>query len=136
MIPVEQTILKPPLGNCYAACIASIFEVDLDDVPHCTEEEGTAGDSWIEYEARLNREFFNPRGFMSVIIDANAGWVPSTYAVLSAKSPRGDWEHAVVWNGKEIEYDPHPKRDMGVGEWKCWVVFLAINPSRMWQGNG
>lgn len=32
--PVYQTIFGKTNGNCFAACIASILEMDLEDVPH------------------------------------------------------------------------------------------------------
>ena len=34
MKPVYQTIFGKTNGNCFAACIASILEMDLEDVPH------------------------------------------------------------------------------------------------------
>ena len=44
MIPVDQTILYDPdpaslMGNCFQACVASIFELPLDMVPHFCQEE-------------------------------------------------------------------------------------------------
>ena len=39
MKPVDQTILTAPGGNCFAACVASILELPLADVPNfCSEE--------------------------------------------------------------------------------------------------
>lgn len=34
MKPVYQTIFGKPDGNCFAACIASILEMDLEEVPN------------------------------------------------------------------------------------------------------
>lgn len=131
MIPVNQTILTPPLGNCYAACLASIFEVPLEAIPHPTEEDATGPKgAWDAYEERIRKEFLHPRGFTSVIISATEGYIPEGYAVLSAKSPRGDWEHAVVVQDGVVVHDPHPLRDMGIGKWMAWVVFPVIDPAR------
>ena len=47
MKPVMQTIFpsddNPLRGNCFAACIASLLEMSLEDVPHLTEH-----DDWRE----------------------------------------------------------------------------------------
>lgn len=48
MIPVIQTIFptdkEPMRGNCYQACLASIFEMPLDQVPHFMEYK-----NWTEH---------------------------------------------------------------------------------------
>jgi hypothetical protein len=126
MIPVDQTILKPPLGNCYAACIASIFEVSIDEVPSPIGDEGLT--RWSDYEARLQDQFFASRGIYTVLSTVAKDWTPPGYTILSAISPRGDYEHAVVCLDGIIVHDPHPRRDMGVGEWKTWILFCTMDP--------
>lgn len=34
MKPVDQTTFGFPGGNCFSACIASLLEMPLDDVPY------------------------------------------------------------------------------------------------------
>lgn len=45
MQPVKQTI-NGIGGNCFPACIASILELSLDDVPHFFR--GSAGGNWTQ----------------------------------------------------------------------------------------
>lgn len=124
MKPIEQTKLKAPDGNCYAACIASIFEVPLDGVPQPTREEGSSIKAWEEYVARLDRVFYRPRGLYALVINPAENWRPLGYSILCAKSPRGDYPHCVVALDGEVVWDPHPDRDMGLGEIVDWTIFV------------
>ena len=56
-------------------------------------------------------------------------WVPSGYAILGAKSPRGDYSHAVVVLDGEVVWDPHPERAMGLGKREDYTIFQALNPA-------
>lgn len=131
MIQVEQTIFAPPLGNCYAACVASIFEVPLSAVPHPTADEGTDKDGWARYTARMHREFFVPRGLAEITFPApDNRWHPMGYAILGALSPRFEGElHAVVTLDGRIVWDPHPGRDQEVGERRDWTIFYVTDPA-------
>lgn len=40
MIPIYQTIVEPGKGNCMQAALASLFELDLDQVPHILKYPG------------------------------------------------------------------------------------------------
>ncbi len=134
MIPVDQTILKPPMGNCYAACLASVFEVPLETVPHPTAEEGASAEDWSRYEERLEREFLGPRGLRALYLQAIEGWHPYGYSILSAISPRGEHEHAVVCLDGAVVHDPHPDRHMGIGKPMTWIVFQCSDPAAFAAG--
>lgn len=126
MIPVEQTILTPPDGNCMAACIASILELPLDEVPNYY------GDGWYE----RFQDWFHERGYCLISWDHSDSEGHATavkrigYAILNAQSPRGKYGHAVVTYGGTIVWDPSPLRDMGVGRYLDWCVIVPLNPVR------
>lgn len=123
MIEVEQTILAPPDGDCFAACVASIFEMPLADVPSYT------GDDWFYRWV----DWFWPKNLtpLNVSADPSGEWTPAGYSILAADSPRypGKLHAVVAYNGR-IVWDPHPGRSAGVGAWKEWTVFTVIDPSR------
>ena len=122
MKPVEQTILTKGDGNCFSACLASILEMPLDVVP-CYHT-----DSWHkDYENWLGVFGLS---MLSVGVTNYDGtpWFPRGYAILAAQSPRYDCLHAVVTLDDQIVWDPHPGRDMGVGEWRKFTVFTVIDP--------
>lgn len=124
MRPVEQTKFAPPDGDCFAACVASVLEVSVADVPNFHADDWLA--RWNDWLAPLNVELV-----MTTCVDgAPHPCLTRGYALLGARSPRGDWNHAVVCRDGAIVWDPHPKRDMGVGEWIDWTVFRVIDPAR------
>jgi hypothetical protein len=128
MIPVEQTHLMPPLGNCFDACMASILEMSLDVMPHHT------GTDWI---LRWN-DWLRPRNLCMIVtpipdreqLHLYADHLMPGYTVLAARSPRGDWLHAVVCYDGKVVWDPHPKRDAGLGEWKEVSYLVLLDPTK------
>lgn len=110
MIPVDQTTFGQPGGNCFSACVASLLDLPISEVPYFMDE--TSGVKWY---AQLDA-WLAPRGYYALhfnIVDRAAYdrenlW-PKGYYILGGKSPRGD--HAVVARGAEVVHDPHPSRD-------------------------
>lgn len=107
MKPVYQTIFAPPHGNCFAACVASIFEVDLADVPNlmhgANDEDGGAWfhrfNAWLR-PLNLRMDYFT-------IADGDLPWAAG-WTVVGIKSPRGQMMHCVVFEGQEFRHDPIP----------------------------
>lgn len=141
MKPVEQTILTPPLGNCFAACIASILEVPIEDVPWPRRDETKDADTWCGYMNRVN-DFLEQ--FNVYVVDMaletqlqnedRIPWRPRGYVILNAKSQRGDSLHSVVMKDGEVVWDPHPSRGDGIGEWVGYTAFISLNPIGGQQG--
>lgn len=109
MKPVDQTVFTVPGGNCFSACVASILEIGLEDVPYFMGdfEEADRG-AWFERFAN----WLAPRGLWPINFRLG-DWHPPDDAIyiLSAGSPRGEWDHAVVARGnKVVLHDPHPSR--------------------------
>jgi hypothetical protein len=131
MIPIEQTRLTPAEGgDCQAACIASILECPLEEVPRLPPGEGMSEEAWPVYTRRLE-EWLAARNLVEVCFPATGEWRPTGYAILAVKSPRfPGLEHAVVTLNGEIVWDPHPGRELGVGEGTWWSIFAVIDPTR------
>lgn len=121
MIPVDQDILAANddgtdangvPGNCYQACLASIVEKPLANVPHIVS---LPGDWWINVQAWAHHE-----GLMHTFLGADdddrltairqAGDVLGI--IGAGPSPRGPFLHAVVLNPDTLQlaHDPHPSR--------------------------
>lgn len=126
MKPVEQTICTVPGGNCFPACLASILEIGIDEIPN------EQGDDWhSRYE-----DFLRPMGLGMVSLAAMDGqgnlWKPKGYSILAAVSPRfAPHLHAVVCYDGEVVFDPSPKREAGLGEWKEFSIFTCLDPGEM-----
>ena len=121
MKPVKQTILNGTRGNCLAACMASIYDLRLEDVPNFVLQKGPAWwDSTIE--------FMETRGHWPLVIDALT-WtetkrVPFGYHIMTGPGPRG-FEHAVIGLNGEIAHDPHPSGE-GLLETHEYLLFVAL----------
>ena len=123
MIGVEQDILAPPNGNCYAACVASILELPLSEVPNFTAPR------WFQEW----NEWLRLRGLMllSFTRRPNDDWKPAGYSIMGVMSPRGDFQHAVVALDGDLAWDPHPQRAMGIGKVMDYAVFQALFPEQV-----
>ncbi len=129
MIPVDQTKLHIPgkqNGNCVAAAIASILEMDIKDVPEFEDMpehgKGQRGEqSW--FSALLN--WLKAIGFHLVRWDEEI-YLPG-YFIGNGPSKRGV-EHSVIYKGAEIVHDPHPSRDGLVKMTSAWA-FLPLDPA-------
>jgi len=116
MIPVNQKYFHIPgkqNGDCWRACIASIIECDIEDLPIPVIEE-----SWSEYCFRMDKKpaemGWENNQYCVRSIKENALLSPDTngYVLALGKSPRFNGSerinHYVVWkNG--IVHDPHPE---------------------------
>lgn len=122
MKPVEQTITEGPEADCLRACIASILEMQIERVPNYHT-------NWL----KLYNDWLLPTGLTLVWFDEGAGHPirPRGFSILSAKSPRGDFDHCVVCRDGDIVWDPHPQREMGVGRYVDWIVFAVREPQMM-----
>jgi hypothetical protein len=101
--PVDQTTFGVPGGNCFSACVASILELPIEDVPYFM---GSDGEGWFD---RLS-VWLSERGLYALYYDTsdrNTYW-PDGYYILGGESVRGP--HAVVAKGKDVVHDPHHSR--------------------------
>ncbi len=124
MKPVHQTKFGKPDGNCFAACIASILEVSIDDVPHFMGKDWQ--ERWNAFLANFHLGLF--------CIALPEGTAPPGWSILSGVSPRAkalgeEWLHSVVAFNGVVEHDPHPEGG-GVLSTADWIIFQALDPSR------
>jgi hypothetical protein len=124
MKPVHQTIFTHPNGNCLQACVASILEVEIDQVPNFTVGDGHWWDRFSSY--------FGGLGIAPVAIDranksvpGEAIGVPLGYSILTGKSPRGDFNHAVVALDGKVVHDPFPNGAGVIGDLVDEIIFVV-----------
>jgi hypothetical protein len=129
MIPVDQTSLGWPEGNCWAACIATITEIPLDQLPKVElDEEGEPLRPrwWVAMEVYLRQ-----RGWLLLYTRefADRPLKPKGYHVLGGKGPRcheGEpIDHCVVALDGEPCHDPHPSRD-GLVSLEDWWILMPL----------
>jgi len=144
MKPISQTIFGDGKGDCFRACVASILEIPHEEMPNFCIETG----DWIE---KANK-WLGPRGvaIFDVTLDKDGSMRNVTamcdgmHVIISGKSPRGDFHHAVVGRYvlvdglHQLEYvhDPHPSGDYLDGPAQAITLFLSTNPAELRSSRG
>lgn len=140
MIPVDMIHLKHGqpdaiCGDCFRACIASMLEMPSRAVPHFMSIAEKNGTNWVD----LLQKFLASRALFYIQVDDVPPWlltnnVPPLVVTAGGKSPRGDWEHAVVGelsrDGFKMTHDPHPSRDGILGEPMDYGMFLSVRMTK------
>ena len=137
MKPVEQKVIKRDTGDCMAACLASILEMPLDDVPNFH------GDGAKNWKDQYN-DWLKPRNLQMCITGTkNIDW-PYGYYIVSVKSACFEGSlHAVVaerkdWNDYvKIVWNPNPEDKRGCEiPYEEWVFadFLTVLDPRLTNG--
>src|ERR1700723_3978781 len=140
MTPIKQRNKHNPengiWGDCHRACIASLLDMQMDQVPHF----GEGGPDGEEFDKR-EREFLLKcdlvpirvaylsegvdRGNLDLIFNTVSTHNPDTYFILGGIS-KNNTNHSVVCLNREIVHDPN-----GAGIAKpfddgfYWVTFLG-----------
>ena len=118
MVPVEQSILAPPFGDCMRACVASILERSLDEVPN------PHGDNWWDEWNLWVGQF--GLSFMNFPLDPSSDWRPPGYWIGAVRC--ADQMHAVVMEGADMVWNPDPRRAAGVGQPEEATVLVPLDP--------
>jgi hypothetical protein len=134
--PVKQTIFAGPgvRGDCFRACVASVLELAIEDVPHFV----AMNDWWGELQ-----KWLSPSGMSAFQLrlppDELVMSMPAEdlFCILSGPSPRGNglW-HCVVgqvvngWNFATV-HDPHPSNDGLIGPAKSALFFIPLHPQAL-----
>ncbi len=132
MIPVMQTEFGGGKGNCFVACIASLLEIPVGDVPDflLEDHESFLVANWhVRYSTWLNKRgwgvcYLGTPQFLRIV------GVKDAYFIVSGKSPRGIG-HAVVYKGPNMVHDPHPSGD-GVNPDTVDILF-PLDPAKYFR---
>ena len=120
MTPVDMLVTHDPSknvwGDCTRACVASIFDLPAEEVPHFAEDGLAAPrtDGCLPWVHRM-REWLNVRGFDMVFVDVKepAHHWPNDclqfHYIVGGKTIRGT-DHDTVWYQGKMVHDPHPER--------------------------
>ena len=116
-------------GNCIQACVASLLDLELHEVPHFAVYV-----DWFAAMRRWARERggdftyyqFDQEQYAEAW-ERQVEWGREHWAhvILSGPSPRGPFWHVVVGNvDREVVHDPHPSR-AGLLEVRDAIVYCA-----------
>jgi hypothetical protein len=138
MKPVTQTIVGRQ-GNCYAACLASIFEISIEEVPEFHDGVVAGMDSnevnriWNTNVRNWLRDCFGLGVVVLTFENANQWhglWLQG-YHIVSGGSPREPGMlHATVWHDGVMVHDPHPV-PAPLMDLKVIDILYPINPAKL-----
>eukprot|EP00592_Proboscia_alata_P015957 CAMPEP_0194399758 /NCGR_PEP_ID=MMETSP0174-20130528/126833_1 /TAXON_ID=216777 /ORGANISM="Proboscia alata, Strain PI-D3" /LENGTH=134 /DNA_ID=CAMNT_0039196193 /DNA_START=51 /DNA_END=452 /DNA_ORIENTATION=+ len=116
---VRQNDFSPGRGNALQAVVASVFGLDLQDVPNFITMEGG-------YENAI-RTFCREKGDVDckkMAVNGDLSEYEGKLCILRGTSPRGDFGHVVVARRKgdqfEMVHDPHPDETFLTGDEFGW----------------
>jgi len=123
MIRVDQTILGET-GNCFPACVASVLELDLSEVPNWCSIDG---DRWF---LAFRDWCWENKGLFPVLLLLNLATdvedVFPGFTLVGGDGPRG-FKHEVIFLNGKLFHDPHPSR-AGLETVEDMIVFARFNP--------
>ena len=109
-------------GNCFSACIASILELSIDDVPCFLEDAGMWYFNYQQWARKHNLDLVGITEWGKETI----GFIPQVYSIVSGLGPRG-LQHSTVYFGNEMVHDPHPEEG-GVKDITDWIYIVSKYP--------
>lgn len=117
-------------GDCLPACLATIFRIPLENIPHFNEFHDWFGSliMWL-----------NGKGYALWQHEHALSYPVAPLCVVSGRSPRDPEErHSVVGRGItrptvdgptwELVHDPHPDGTSILGDAESFWYFIALDP--------
>lgn len=130
MTPQEQEFINIPgvqYGDCMRACVASILDLHISEVPHfLRESKGDPEGFWNGIY-----DFCEARGLGYLPVQAEFNPTRAAdfggYHIIGGPSPRGGGLlHAVVGFNGAIAFDPHPSKAGLAGAPKSWTFDYVV----------
>jgi hypothetical protein len=131
MKPVMQTVTGRG-GNCMAACLASILELAITDVPNFFDLAPDEPGPWW----KVVRDWLRPHGFGIITLgfEKAESWDElclDGYHIVSGKSPRLEGaHHSTVWHRGRMVHDPHPDQT-GIPAPETIEMLYPLDPGRL-----
>ena len=122
---VHQTDFSAGSGNALQACVASVFDLGLEEVPNFVKKDNylSAMQTWLAMRGLT---------FLKVpLLHGALSFPPGerTTCLLAGNSPRGDFRHVIVaetrGNGFHPLHDPHPDATFLRGD-PTWAGFFVV----------
>lgn len=127
MKPVMQTIFNFEKGDCMRACVASIFELDIEVVPNFHEPSNFSFAENLTKWGRLSNLI--PVDIRNDGEDTDK-LLKDCWLIAAGKSPRGKSSkdrHAVVWYNGILKHDPHPDKLGLKGDPETFTIFIILD---------
>jgi len=115
-------------GNCFAACIASLVETDIEKLPFLSDYE----DRWDDYLEATN-ELLRTKFEVIILYGMWEGWedylnknFKDSFYIVSGDSNKQGLEHAVIYKNGKLNHNPND-RGTEIIKPKHAYVFLKLH---------
>ena len=119
MKPVDQKTFGDPGGNCMSACIASLLDLSIEDVPYF-------GSEIEEYNNNLDI-FLLDRGLIAITFLNNSDWVPKCFHIMGGRTGMGA-SHAVVGVNGEMIHNPNRLDRSSLKIVEDYTILVPLDP--------
>ena len=130
MTPQKQVNLNFQEGDCLAACVASLLDLPLAEVPNFC-----AHDDW----QKVYRDWLRARGLAEVTLKWDPEYIrenlPLAFIIVAGPAPKRPSElHACIYRGVAPYFDPYPYKgpvDLFFGERQPdhFSILFPLNPA-------
>lgn len=105
---VDQTLFGNIEGNCWPAVIGSLLHIPIEIIPNFCANDNK---EWFE-DTNTFLEHFGYRMVEIRLLEQTPedvfALLGDVYLAVSGPSPRGKFDHSVVYFGNKMVHDPHP----------------------------
>lgn len=123
MKKVYQRITNSIIGDCLKCCVASLLELEYEDVPNFIEYENG---NWLV----AMKVFLKERGIYPILLQRENFLHQEVNYIAIGESPRAlqgkGFSHSVIMNGNTLAHDPHPD-NKGVGKLNYIILFQLFD---------
>jgi hypothetical protein len=139
VIPVEQRLFfdasTGERGDCLKCCIASLLELDYDDVPHFAAMGDMWWIEWTNWLAARGWQLYNAYHRVADDDPARLTGYTCGYWLASVTSRRtrpdgSNISHMILMRDGEVAWDPHPARADGHLGFTEGQILVPLDPAR------
>jgi hypothetical protein len=119
----DMTVFTPGLGDCFRACVATIFDFPIEDMPNFWEQTQDPHEFWMLVDVWVRGHLHHTCLTFSLSPE-HTYLRADVVCIATGNTKRTTEEHCVVWkNG--IVHDPHPSRK-GIRKPEVFTIFIPV----------
>lgn len=107
---VDQTLFGPKVGNCTAACIASLTDAGIHDVPDFNKWADVFGHWALAAEVWLRNRGWDMSPAWDYALSSVHGFIREDEITMAGGVNPDGVGHMVLWKNDKMVHDPNPSR--------------------------
>jgi len=125
MKTVDQKIVGLGIGDCFRACVASILEFPIDNMPNFWEQTQDTHNFWKLVNTWVYANF-KCKFLVVTFTEETKHLISNILCIAFGQTDRSDEDHAVIWlNG--LIHDPHPSKTGIINDPDTFAIFIPVD---------